>query len=179
MTMNDSWGYQRSDDDWKSPKTCLRNLLTCSRGGGNYLLNIGPMADGTVPPQSVQILSAVGAWLARNGKGVYDTDPCPVSRSNYMSFTRKGNTLFAHIHFWPGETAVIPGLMNKVLSAKFLATGKPVTFAQDEWRVKLTGLPAMAPDAPLTSFELELDGEPRQDTDRVRREKPRLGVNVT
>ena len=42
MTMNDSWGFQRADDDWKSPKTVVRNLLTCTRGAGNYLLNIGP-----------------------------------------------------------------------------------------------------------------------------------------
>jgi len=67
MTMNDSWGFQKSDDDWKSPKTVIRNLITCSRDTGNYLLNIGPKPDGSVPEPSVQILSTVGSWMDRNG----------------------------------------------------------------------------------------------------------------
>jgi alpha-L-fucosidase len=174
MTMNDSWGYHKADDAWKTPKQCLRNLLTCSRQGGNYLLNIGPMADGTVPPESVRILSAVGAWLEKNGKAVYDTDPCQVSRSNYMSFTRKGNTLYAHVHFWPGSAVAIGGLKNKVLSAKLLATGAPVKVEQEEFRLKLTGLPVAAPDTPITTIAIECDGEPRQDTENIRINRPRL-----
>lgn len=174
MTMNDSWGYHKADDNWKSPKTCVRNLLTCARQGGNYLLNIGPMADGTIPPESVKILTAVGAWTAKNGAAVYGTDPCSVNRSNYMSFTRKGNTLFANVHFWPGSEVAIGGLRSKVLSAKLLATGTPVKFEQEEFRVKFTGLPVAAPDSPITTIAVECDGEPKQDMNRVREERPRL-----
>jgi alpha-L-fucosidase len=176
MTMNDSWGYHKTDDNWKSAKTCIRNLITCARQGGNYLLNIGPMADGAIPPQSIDILTEVGDWLSRNGKAIYDTDPCQPGRSEFMRFTRKGNTLYAHIYYWPGETAAIGGLRNKVLSARFLATGKPVKFDQDEFRVRLSGLPANPPDRPLTSFELQLDGEPKQDMDHIRIDRPRRGV---
>ena len=57
MTLNDSWGYQKADDDWKTPKTVIRNLITCARDGGNYLLNIGPKPDGSIPEESVQILT--------------------------------------------------------------------------------------------------------------------------
>jgi alpha-L-fucosidase len=176
MTMNDSWGYHSADDNWKSSKNCLRNLITCARQGGNYLLNIGPTADGSIPPESVKILTEVGAWMGRNGKSIYDTDPCQVSRSNFTSFTRKGNTLYAHVHYWPGETVAIGGLKNKVLSAKLLASGRAVKFDQDDFRLRLTGLPAAAPDTPITTFALELDGEPKQDMDNVRRERPRRGV---
>ena len=49
MTMNDSWGYHKADDDWKSPKTVVRNLIQCAQDGGNYLLNIGPKPDGSIP----------------------------------------------------------------------------------------------------------------------------------
>jgi len=56
----DSWGYQTTDDDWKSPKTVVRNLVTCAHGTGNYLLNIGPKPDGSIPEESVRILTAVG-----------------------------------------------------------------------------------------------------------------------
>jgi alpha-L-fucosidase len=74
MTLNDSWGFNRGDDAWKSPKEIVGNLATCSAGGGNYLLNIGPMPDGSVPPESDRILSEVGAWLDTNGKAIYNTD---------------------------------------------------------------------------------------------------------
>ncbi len=67
MTLNDSWGYQRADDNWKSSKTIIRNLITCVRDGGNYLLNIGPKPDGSIPEESVQVLTEVGNWMQTNG----------------------------------------------------------------------------------------------------------------
>jgi alpha-L-fucosidase len=176
MTMNDSWGYHKADDNWKSPKQCLRQLITCARLGGNYLLNIGPMPDGSVPAESVKILTEVGSWLSRNGAAIYTAEPCQPARSNYMSFTRKGNTLYAHVHFWPGSVATIAGLRNKVLSAKLLASGAPVRFEQDEFRVRFLGLPEAPPDRPITTLAIECDGEPRQDTDHVRVNRPRAGV---
>ncbi len=53
MTLNDSWGFNRVDDAWKTPKTIVNNLANCARGGGNYLLNIGPKPDGSIPEESV------------------------------------------------------------------------------------------------------------------------------
>jgi alpha-L-fucosidase len=176
MTMNDSWGYQRADDNWKSPKTIVRNLVTCSHNTGNYLLNIGPRGDGSVPEDSVRILSAVGKWMDRNGQTVRDTDVCQPGRSNYASFSRKGNTLYMHIHFWPGSTLAVSGLMNQVKSAKFVATGQNVKFDQDKFRVRFVGLPEKAPDDPVTTLAIECDGEPKQDTDFVRKEHIRLTV---
>jgi len=64
MTLNDSWGYQAADDNWKTPKQVIRNLISCARDGGNYLLNIGPLADGSSPESSVGILEEVGHWTA-------------------------------------------------------------------------------------------------------------------
>src|ERR1700727_559280 len=64
MTLNDSWGYQRADDNWKTSRTIIRNLITCVRDGGNYLLNIGPQPDGAVPAESVRVLTEVGQWMA-------------------------------------------------------------------------------------------------------------------
>src|SRR6202166_2342354 len=69
MTLNDSWGYHRADDNWKSPKTVIRNLVSCSRDGGNYLLNIGPKPDGSIPEESVRVLTEVGQWMSRNEIG--------------------------------------------------------------------------------------------------------------
>src|SRR5579859_5656613 len=176
MTLNDSWGYQKADDDWKSSKQVIRNLIQCSRDTGNYLLNIGPKPDGSIPEESVSILTEVGEWMARNGESIYQSDMCQPRRSNYASFTRKGNTLYMHVHFWPGETVALSGLQNSVKSAKLLASGKNVEFKQDKFRVRFTGLPAAAPDHPLTTIAIECDAEPTQDTNFVRNEKPREGV---
>ena len=173
MTMNGSWGYHKADDDWKTPKTVVRNLATCARGGGNYLLNIGPRGDGSVPEESVRILSAVGRWMEKNGQAIYDTEPCRVSRSTFANFTRKGNTLYIHVHFWPGDTVAIGGLETRVLSARLLATGKKMDFQQERFRVRFTGLPPKPPDDPATVLAVECESEPVQDMDLVRRQRPR------
>ena len=74
MTLNDSWGFNRGDLAWKTPRTIVNNLAECAQGGGNYLLNIGPMPDGSVPPESVEVLEAVGKWLDTNGRAIYETE---------------------------------------------------------------------------------------------------------
>ena len=176
MTLNDSWGYQRADDNWKSSRTVIRNLITCAHDGGNYLLNIGPRGDGSIPEESVRILTEVGRWMDTNGDTIYTADICDPRRSNYASFTRKGNTLYMHVHFWPGGDVAISGLMVKVNSVHLHKTKQQLKFTQDPYRVHVKGLPMEAPDSPLTTIVFECDGEPKQDTIYVRNNKPRAGV---
>ena len=71
MTMNDTWGYRSFDDNWKSTETLVRNLVDIASKGGNYLLNIGPMADGAIPTPIVQRLEEMGAWMKVNGEFIY------------------------------------------------------------------------------------------------------------
>jgi len=173
MTMNDSWGYHRADDEWKTPKRIIRNLIMCARDGGNYLLNIGPRGDGSIPEECVKIMTTVGKWMDGNGYTIFRSDLCQPRRSTYASFTRTGNTLFMHVHFWPGETVCISGLRTKVKSAKLLATGKPVKFDQDDFRTRFLGLPQRAPDDPISVIEIECESEPVQDADWLRENLPR------
>ena len=49
MTMNDTWGFKSYDDNWKSTETLVRNLIDIASKGGNYLLNVGPTAEGEIP----------------------------------------------------------------------------------------------------------------------------------
>jgi alpha-L-fucosidase len=81
-----------------------------------------------------------------------------------------------HVHFWPGEYVAISGLKAKVNSARLLKTGAAVKFTQDEFQTKFTGLPEKAPDYPITTIAIECDSEPTQDTDFVRKNKPRGSV---
>jgi alpha-L-fucosidase len=173
MTLNDSWGYQRADDNWKGSKQIIRNLIDCVRDGGNYLLNIGPRADGSIPKESVQVLSEVGQWMSRNGEAIYQSEPCQPRQSTYAGFTRKGNTLYMHVYFWPREYVAIGGFKTQVKSARLLASGQKVDFQQDRFRVRFIGLPMAAPDNPVTTIAIECQGEPIQDPLFVRKERPR------
>jgi len=168
MTLNDSWGYHRADDAWKTPKQVVRNLITCARDGGNYLLNIGPKGDGSIPPETVEIFTKVGEWLGKNGESIYGTDKCQLTRSRNGSFTRKGTTLYFHVHHYPGSSVAFAGLMTKAKSAKLLATGQKVDFVQDTYSIKFTGLPEKAPDYPVTTIAIECESVPTQDNLFVR-----------
>jgi alpha-L-fucosidase len=182
MTMNDSWGFNRADDSWKTAKTTVSNLANCAGGGGNYLLNIGPKPDGTVPAESVEVLEAVGRWLDTNGKSIYGTEHGSYNANPNAIYTRRGNALYIHQLYWPGDTPAaqflpffqpatviaIGGLKTKVKSARLLKTGQAVAFEQDEFSLRLTGLPAQAPDYPTTVFEVECEGEPVIDHEAIR-----------
>ena len=168
MTLNDSWGYQRTDDGWKTPKQVLRNLITCAHDEGNYLLNIGPMADGTIPPESVRIFQEAGQWLARNGEAIYGAEKCQPTRSRNGSFSRKGNVLYLHVHYYPGSSVAFAGLMTKAKRAWLLASGKKVDFTQDAYSIRFTGLPDAAPDHPITTIAIECESVPTQDNIYVR-----------
>jgi alpha-L-fucosidase len=192
MTLNDSWGFNRADDAWKPAKTIVGNLATCARGGGNYLLNIGPKPDGSVPEESVTVLEAVGKWLETNGKAIYGTESGSFGWNVNANYTRRGNTLYIHQQFWPGHTPAadwltffqaepviaIGGLKPKVKSARLLKTGESVTFTQDEFTLRLTGLPLQAPDQPATIIEVECDGEPVIDHEAKRPLWPRSKVGI-
>src|ERR1017187_634563 len=78
QTLNTTWGYSKFDQQWKSPGNVIQRLVEIVSKGGNYLLNIGPMADGTVPAPSVQTLEKVGPWMRQNGGSIYGTAACPL-----------------------------------------------------------------------------------------------------
>src|SRR6266849_4143609 len=136
----------------------------------------GPKPDGSIPEESVRILSEVGHWTSRNGESIHTQDRCQPHRSNYAGFTRKGNTLYMHVYFWPGETVALAGLKTGVKSTRLLVSGQQVKFQQDRFRVRFTGLHSEAPDHPVTTIAIECESEPLQDTDFVRRERPRNNV---
>lgn len=176
MTMNESWGYHKTDDAWKTPKQLIRNLITCARQGGNYLLNIGPKADGSIPEESVHILNSVGEWMDKYGHTIYDAESCQVDLPFFANFTRKGNILYVHAHFWPGREWAIGGLRSEVKSARLMPSGNPVKFEQNEFSVLFSDLPEDAPDDLITVLELECASVPIQDMLFVRKNMPRGGV---
>jgi alpha-L-fucosidase len=160
MTLNDNWGYNAADDNWKTPKQVLQNLVRCASGGGNFLLNVGPKPDGTIPTESVRTLEKVGKWLDINGGSIYGTQRSPLRSSTGMS-TIKGTTLYMHVFRWPGREITFSQIASKVRSVHLLATGKQVKFEQKADRLMLKGLPGNAPSKLDTVIVVELEDELR------------------
>ena len=116
-----------------------------------------------MPEPSVRILSAVGKWLQKNGTAIYGAQKCLFPHGNIEAYTRKGNTLYTHVHFWPGSTVTVGGVKTKVKSAKLLATGQEVAFKQKGRQLIFSGLPLQPPDDPVTVIAAECESEPVQD----------------
>jgi alpha-L-fucosidase len=124
MTMNDTWGYKSYDENWKSPETLVRNLIDIVSKGGNYLLNVGPTAQGEIPAASVERLAAIGQWMKPNGAAIHGTTASPfATQLTWGRATRKGNRLYLHVFDWPvdGKLAV-PAFGSTVTTASLLAS---------------------------------------------------------
>jgi alpha-L-fucosidase len=162
MTMNETWGYKSYANNWKSKETLIRNLIDIASKGGNYLLNVGPMASGEFPAESVELLKGIGEWMKLNGESIYDTKASPFGVFGWGRCTRKDTdhtTLYLSVFEWPADGKLrVAGLKNQVLSAKFLVNGNPVTnHASGDTLV--IDLPQKAPDPVATVIKLELKGK--------------------
>ena len=104
MTMNDTWGFKSYDDHWKTSTTLIRNLVDVASKGGNYLLNVGPTAQGVIPAPSVERLRDIGAWMRINGTAIYGTSASPFTAPlPFGRATRKGRTVYLHVFDWPAD----------------------------------------------------------------------------
>lgn len=121
-TINDTWGYKSYDSNWKTPDDLIRKLVDITAKGGNYLLNVGPTAEGVIPEPSVERLQAVGEWLKVNGESVYATRPGPVQGLDWCRSTVSLGKLYLHVFEWPELGDIrIPGGGKSVTGAYLLA----------------------------------------------------------
>jgi alpha-L-fucosidase len=104
-TINDTWGYKSYDHNWKSAGNLVQKLVTIVSRGGNYLLNVGPTAEGIIPEPSIRSLKGVGEWLKMNGESIYGATASPIAISPttpYQCTTKRGK-YYIHIFAWPWD----------------------------------------------------------------------------
>jgi alpha-L-fucosidase len=156
MTMNTTWGYSEHDHAWKSEETLIRNLIDIASKGGNYLLNIGPRGDGSVPEESIRSMRAIGAWMKRNGESIYGTSASRLSNLPWGRSTTKGSTVYLHVFDWPADGRLtVPGFTSRVRAATLLGGGAVKAAPGDGGLV--VQLPGTAPDPIATVIKLEIE----------------------
>jgi alpha-L-fucosidase len=158
MTMNTTWGYSEHDRAWKSDETLIRNLVDIASKGGNYLLNIGPKGDGSVPEESLKSMAAIGAWMKVNSESIYGTTASPFEKPDWGRYTKKAGRLYAHVFQWPEDGRLnIPARSGQASRAYLLADKqrKPLKLepASDGLVIHL---PAHAPDPIASVIAVEM-----------------------
>ena len=144
MTLNNTWGYSKTDQNWKTPKTVMKMLIDVVSKGGNLLINLGPDAKGIIPDGSVRTLEAIGSWLRKNGESIYGTEPCAdfPYQMRWGGMTGRGAKVYLHLL----DVSEIRGRLKicnietKAKSCRLLSTGEELPFkqtyelARDEYR---------------------------------------------
>jgi alpha-L-fucosidase len=161
MTMNDTWGFKKDDHNWKSTATVLHMLIDCASKGGNFLLNVGPTAEGVIPAPSVERLAEVGKWMKVNSEAIYGTTASPFKKLPFGKCTQKPGKLYLEVFNWPADGKLLVPLAGGVKKACLLADpGKTleVTSGRDGAQISV---PAAAPDPSASVVVLEIEGPPR------------------
>ena len=177
-TINHTWGFRKDDTDWKAPGQIAFKLVDIVSKGGNYLLNVGPTAEGVIPQVSQDILRTVGRWLQTNGEAVYGANPTPFGeelgepsakgfkdvRGDQLIYqqiqwrvTTKPGKLYITFFDEPRAPFAIPAMKNRITKAYRLADKAAVDIKTENGRTYLT-LERPIFDPMATVVVVEFDG---------------------
>lgn len=125
-TMNNSWGYQPLDTQYKTTNQIIRVLVDCISLGGNLLLDIGPKPDGTIPKEQVQILQELGRWTKKHHEAIYGTISGIPHGHFYgpTAMSKDKKTLYLYLDHSPNGLVTLKGLINSVKSAKVVGSNR-------------------------------------------------------
>lgn len=166
QTFNGRWGYNRDEDNWKSPEQLVMMLVNTVACGGNLLMNVGPTALGTFDPRALKALDAYREWLDWHGESIYSCTQSEFSAPLDCRLTQNGKRLFVHVFAWPFRHLRLPGLAGKVSYARFLHDGSEVPIEGSEWETSqmsvkpdelILFLPVKKPNVIVPVIELTLE----------------------
>ena len=166
MTMNDHWGYNKMDQNWKSTEDLVRKLIDIVSKGGNFLLNAGPTAEGLFPKASIERLKEIGGWMKENGEAIYETQTSPFQKLDWGRCTQKakGNEtiLYLHVFDYPdNKKLIVPGFKNNITKVYALNDS-----SKKKLQIERTGafisvnIRTVLPSNYATVIVLEIEGKP-------------------
>ncbi|ANQ51715.2 alpha-L-fucosidase [Flammeovirga sp. MY04] len=166
-THNNTWAYSKLDFNWKTPKEISHRLIDVITKGGNYLFNIGPKGDGSVPEVSAMILRETGKWIAKYKEAIYGTDAMYLGGQTQFAATQKDNKMYVFVKEWPRD--------NQIYLPKFISKAKKAYFLDDQSAVNinmldgstLLKLPLRMPDPVASVIVVEFEDKPKLNTDKV------------
>jgi len=167
LTMNDSWGYQPNDKNYKSTDLIIRILADCITLGGNLLLDIGPKPDGSVPAEQISILEELGKWTSKHKEAVYGTKPgIPFEYfKGNTALSADSTILYLFVEGTPSMPLIIKGLKNKINRIRVVGDGTKLSWnivGKLYWSevpgLVLIDLPKENIDPHLTVIAVQLDG---------------------
>ncbi|SHG74545.1 alpha-L-fucosidase [Flagellimonas flava] len=168
MTMNNSWGYQHNDLDYKTPDQIIGIFADVISNGGNLLLDIGPKADGTIPQKQVQILETLGKWTSKHQEAIYGTRAGIPKEHFYgpTTLSKDGNILYVFVKGNPNGEIVVRGLKNKINRIWVVGNGTKLSHkvvGKVYWShypgITYIDLPDKVLDENMTVLALLLDGK--------------------
>jgi alpha-L-fucosidase len=158
VTMNDTWGFKSHDDNWKDARTLVRMLIDIASKGGNFLLNVGPTADGLFPSASLSRLREIGEWMRVNGEAIHGSTASGLPTPAWGRITAKPGRLYASVFDWPkDQRLVLRGLRERPARAYVLGDGRPLEMQTRAGNV-VVRLPKVGTSAIATVVVLERDG---------------------
>jgi alpha-L-fucosidase len=161
MTINGTWGYKSDDATWKSAEVLLRNLIDIASKNGNFLLNVGPTADGDFPQEAIDRLHAMGRWLAVNGDAIYGTEGTPFpAKLPWGRATQRPGKVYLHVFDWPADQKLLVPLKTKPTKAYLMAARNQLLDIEESDGGILVQLPERAPDAVASVIVLDVEGKP-------------------
>jgi alpha-L-fucosidase len=159
MTLNGTWGYSQHDRKWKSAETLIRNTIDIASKGGNYLINAGPLADGSIPEAIRVRFLELGAWMKVCGESIYGTGANPLGAVTWGRITVKPGKFYLHVFDWPKDNQLlVPLNRTRQTSSYMLADGqrRPLNSQSTEKGLVLTLLPRFQnPYASVVVLEAE------------------------
>ncbi|MBZ0297808.1 MAG: alpha-L-fucosidase, partial [Anaerolineae bacterium] len=138
MTINDHWGYSKDDHNVKSSRHLVHLLARSASVGANYLLNVGPTAEGEILPAHAQRLRGVGQWLDANGESIYGTRAGAVAPSPNVVSTRRGDTHYIHLLNHTSDSVTLTDFAENVSQAHLLRNGEAVSMEHGEKGLVIT-----------------------------------------
>ena len=136
-TMNNSWGFNLQDKNYKSTKSLIQYLVKAAGYNSNFLLNVGPMPDGRIQPEFVTILREIGNWMGKYGETVYGTRGGPVTPRSWGVTTWKDNKVYVHLLNPEDNTLLLPDFGKKVKRVTLFRDGARLKFKQDSFGISI------------------------------------------